>query len=69
MVATLKYHNFSIKGDKRWSDASHVTGYAPFLVFNIFILSMAQAAVGGAWLATVQNLGVYIILFLHLFAC
>ena len=63
MVNTLKYHDFSIKGDKRWSDASRITGYAPFLVFNILLLSMAQAAVGGAWLASVHTLGVYIVLF------
>ena len=67
MVNTLKYHAFSIKGDKRWSGASRVTGYAPFLVFNIFLLSMAQAAVGAAWLSTVKSLNVYIYRLSHLF--
>jgi len=68
MVNTLKYHDFSIKGDKRWSDASRVTGYAPFLVFNILLLSMIQAAIGAAWLSAIKNLNVYIHLLSHLFA-
>ncbi len=58
MVSTLKYHDFSLKGDKRWSEASRVTGYAPFLVFNILILSMVQAGIGAAWLSTVKSLSV-----------
>ncbi len=67
MVSTLKYHDFSIKGDKRWSDASRLTGYAPFLVFNILVLSMVQAAVGAAWLSNVKHLSVYLALLPHSF--
>ncbi|KAI9881581.1 MAG: hypothetical protein M1830_000145 [Pleopsidium flavum] len=55
MPSTLRYHNFSWKGDPRWAEASRITIYAPIVVVAIFILSLAQIALGVIWIVTLQQ--------------
>jgi len=45
----------SFKGDRRWARTSKWTGYAPWCVVAITILSMIEIAVGATWIASLKT--------------
>jgi hypothetical protein len=51
----------SFKGDERWAKAAKWTGYAPWFVFAIGILSMVEIALGAVWVASLKtDLNLYV---------
>ncbi|OAL36138.1 hypothetical protein AYO20_04552 [Fonsecaea nubica] len=45
----------SFRGDERWRKASKWTGYAPWVVLVIGILSMVEIALGAVWIASLTT--------------
>lgn len=45
----------SFKGDVRWQKAAKWTGYAPWCVFVLAILSMVEIALGAVWIASLKT--------------
>jgi len=45
----------SFEGDKRWRNASKWTGYAPWFVLAIGILSMIEIALGAVWISSLKT--------------
>jgi hypothetical protein len=51
----------SFRGDERWRRAAKWTGYAPWFVFVIGILSMVEIALGAVWIASLKtDLNLYV---------
>ena len=55
MPSTLDFHNFSWRGDPRWSKASSWTVYAPVVVVFIFAFSIMGVTLGSIWLVQLGN--------------
>ncbi len=51
----------SFQGDVRWRKAAKWTGYAPWFVFAIAILSMVEIALGAVWISSLKtDLNLYV---------
>lgn len=45
----------SFQGDQRWARAARWTGYAPWLVLVLAILSMIEIALGAVWISSMTR--------------
>jgi hypothetical protein len=45
----------SMRGDKRWSQASKWCGYVPWIVLVIALLSMIEIALGAVWISSLKT--------------
>ncbi|EXJ56883.1 hypothetical protein A1O7_07227 [Cladophialophora yegresii CBS 114405] len=45
----------SFRGDERWRKAAKWTGFAPWLVLAVGILSMVEIALGAVWIASLKT--------------
>ncbi|EXJ87829.1 hypothetical protein A1O1_04756 [Capronia coronata CBS 617.96] len=45
----------SFEGDRRWARAANWTGYAPWLVLMMAILSMIEIALGAVWISSMTR--------------
>ena len=56
---TFSFHDFSWRGDPRWADSHKLIVYAPWVVFVLFILSIAEIAFGSTWLVQLNHITLY----------
>ena len=61
LKGTLKYQDFSWKGDPRWAKAGRYTKHAPIVVFVLFLLSIGLVALGSTWLVQMDNVTLYVL--------
>ncbi|EHY61189.1 hypothetical protein HRR83_000948 [Exophiala dermatitidis] len=45
----------SFKGDPRWKRASKWTGYGPWIVLTLAVLSMIEIALGAVWISSMKT--------------
>lgn len=55
MLGIEGLNDASFRGDERWRRVARWTGYAPWFVLAIGILSMVEIAVGAVWISTLKT--------------
>ncbi|KIY03469.1 uncharacterized protein Z520_00160 [Fonsecaea multimorphosa CBS 102226] len=55
MLGIEGLNDASFRGDEHWRRASKWTGYAPWFVLAIGLLSMAEIALGAVWIASLST--------------